>query len=221
MEPKKRATPRRTPAGKVPQRPGPGARTTLTLAKLERIAKALRGGNYITTACSYAAIAEATFHKWRARGEVELDRVDSLPRVNLETIMAGFEGTDPNTIDDTTGKPADKSTPEYMWNHCPRPFNKYEWPYVVFCHIATTARAEAEIRAVTSILVAGQKNWTANAWWLERSFPDKYGAKTAVTLGGTPGGEPIRHENLVTVSELDAVLGQLIDQRKKSRARRD
>ena len=221
MEPKKKA-PRRTPAGRVPPRPGPGARTTLTLAKLEKIAKALRGGNYITTACTYAGIAEATFHKWRARGEAELDRVDSLPRTNLEAILAAFDGTDPNEVDDTTGKPLDKSTPAYMWNHRPRQFDQYEWPYAVFCHIASTARAEAEIRAVTTVLVAGQKSWQANAWWLERSFPDKYGQKTAVTLGGDPEAGPIRTENtnLVTVSELDAVLGELIDKRAKTRKRR-
>jgi hypothetical protein len=226
VEPQKKAAPRaaraRAAAGKPPVKPGPGGRTTLSLPKLEKVSLALRTGNYITTACAYAGIAEATFHKWRARGEVELDRVDSLPRVNLENIMAAFDGKDPNVIDDVTGKPVEKSTPAYMWEHCPRPFDKYEWPYVVFCHVATTARAEAEIRAVGVILAAGQTAWQAKAWWLERSFPDRYGQKTAVTLGGDAAGAPIRTENktLVTVSELDDVLGQLIEKQKKTRGRR-
>jgi hypothetical protein len=226
VEPKKKTPPKPSATrtrGKVPPRPGPGARTTLTLAKLEKIAKALRGGNYITTACQYAGIGESTYHKWRARGEAELDRVDSLPRTNLEAIMATFDGTDPNTIDDTTGKPVEKSTPAYMWDHCPRQFDRYEWPYAVFSYITETASAEAEIRAVTSIMVAGQKSWQAHAWWCERRFPEKYGQRTAVTLGGAAGGAPIRTENqtVVTVSELDAVLGQLIDKRQKQRGRRD
>lgn len=236
MEPKKRTppkpaakapakparTPRRTP-GQAPVPPGAGGRTTLSLTKLERVALALRGGNYITTACAYAGIGEATFHKWRARGEAELDRVDSLPRVRVEAILAQFDGKDPNTIDPATGKHADKAHPAYMWAHCPKPFDKYEWPYVVFAHIAAIARAEAEVRAVTTILAAGSKSWQANAWWLERSFPDKYGAKQQLTLGGVEGGSPIKTENktLVTVTELDDVLNQLIEKRKRTRPRRE
>jgi hypothetical protein len=228
VEPKKKppATPRaraRAAAGKAPVKPGPGGRTTLNLTKLEKIVTALRGGAYIVTACQFAGVAEATYHKWRARGEVELDRVDSLPRVNLEALFATFDGDDPNAVDDKTGKPLPKSRPAYMWHHPPRQFDKYEWPYALLAHMAEIARAEAEVRAVSTIMAAGQKSWQAHAWFLERTRPERYGQKSSLALGGTEDGAPIRTENknLVTVSELDAALGQLIDQRKKTRGRRD
>jgi hypothetical protein len=146
--------------------------------------------------------------------------VDSLPRTNLEAIMAGFEGRDPQVIDEATGKPMDRSSPAYMWHHRPRQFDQYEWPYAVFAYISEIARAEAEVRATTTILAAGQKSWQANAWWLERSFPEKYGARMALT--GAQGAEPIRTEQktVVTVTELDDVLGQLLEQRGKTRERR-
>jgi transposase len=57
------------------------------------------------------------------------------------------------------------------------------------------ARAEAEVRNVTLIQkAAGEtKNWSAAGWWLERSFPDRWGRQTKVVqeISG-PGGAPIQ-----------------------------
>lgn len=39
------------------------------------------------------------------------------------------------------------------------------------------AESHAEIRNVQVIQQAGQDNWQASAWYLERKFPDKWGRK--------------------------------------------
>jgi transposase len=40
------------------------------------------------------------------------------------------------------------------------------------------ARAEAEAKAIASILRAGKKSWVATAWYLERSFPARWRRRT-------------------------------------------
>ena len=60
------------------------------------------------------------------------------------------------------------------------------------------ARAEAEMRNVLNIQrAAGGGTWQASAWWLERSFPDRWGRKTEI-LGPNQG--PLQVE--VTRDEL-------------------
>lgn len=39
------------------------------------------------------------------------------------------------------------------------------------------ARAEVVARKVRRIQEAGEKQWQADAWWLERNFPDMYGGR--------------------------------------------
>ena len=57
------------------------------------------------------------------------------------------------------------------------------------------ARAQAEVRNVALIQTAATdpKNWAAAGWWLERSFPDKWGKQSKVIqeISG-PGGAPIQ-----------------------------
>lgn len=39
------------------------------------------------------------------------------------------------------------------------------------------AMAEAKCLAEAGVMAAGQKNWTAHAWWLERRYPEEYALK--------------------------------------------
>jgi hypothetical protein len=69
------------------------------------------------------------------------------------------------------------------------------------------ARAEAEMRNVLNIQrAASGGTWQASAWWLERSFPDRWGRKTEIS---GPNQGPIQLE--VTRDELTeritAILG--------------
>jgi hypothetical protein len=200
--PTKRPTSDRQPADRAPKKPGPGKYSELSVTRCKNIIGAIQLGNYVKTACAYAGIGESTYYQWRKRGDVELDRVHSLPRKNLEDIMNQFDGEDPNDVDDRTGKPKRKDTPEYMFAHRPREFLATEWPYVVMVHLADRARASAEVRHVSAITqAAASGDWRAALAWLERSFPDRYGRVDRLQVSGDKQGDPIQHE-IVTVDAL-------------------
>lgn len=205
---------RRPAPGKAPTN---GRDSSLSITRLKAIIGAIQLGNFVETACEYAGISRSTFYDWKRRGAVELDRVHSLPRTNLERIMEQFEGEDPNDVDDNTGRPKDKSTVEYMWTHRPRQFDPVEWPYAIFNHLTDRARAQAEVRHISNIMkAAANGQWQASGWWLERTMPHKYGRPdTRVQVSGTPGGEPIRSETVVTVNQLTEALGALMTEQEQ------
>lgn len=208
------ATRSRNP-NRAPRKPGPGKDSALTLTRLNSITNVIAAGNYITTACKFVGIGETTFHKWRQRGELEVDRVSCLPRTDVNQIMEAFEGKDPTTPDET-GQPMERSSATWMWTHKPRQFDAVEWPYVIFQYQIERARAAAEIRTIQNIhKAAGTGNWQAGAWWLERTMPEKYGRREHINLEGSQPGEPIRTENqnttVVTVDALNKKLAALLD----------
>lgn len=54
-----------------------------------------------------------------------------------------------------------------------------------FFNAVQKARAEAEARNVQVIQKASLDTWQASAWWLERSFPDRWGRRVQdVNHGG-------------------------------------
>jgi len=55
---------------------------------------------------------------------------------------------------------------------------KGEEPYLQFLQQLKKAKAKSEIRHVEVIDKAMDKNWTAAAWWLERSNPQSWGNRT-------------------------------------------
>lgn len=200
----------RNPA-RPPRKPGPGKDSALTLTRLSSITNVIAAGNYVTTACQFAGIGEGTFYRWRQRGELEVDRVSCLPRVNVDRIMESFEGKDPRTPD-ANGNPMERASAEWMWSNRPRQFDPVEWPYVVFTFLIERARAAAEIRTIQGIhKAAGQGNWQAGAWWLERTMPEKYGRRDHINLEGSKPGDPVRTETVVTVDTLNKKLAALLD----------
>jgi len=62
-------------------------------------------------------------------------------------------------------------------------------------------RPAAETRAVSGIMAAGRRNWTAYAWYLERKFPDRWGRKDKLQqeISG-PNGQPVEVEMEVDLS---------------------
>lgn len=70
------------------------------------------------------------------------------------------------------------------------------------------ARATAEMRNVNNIQKAAQNGtWQASAWWLERSFPDRWGRKTTVT---GPDNGPIQVE--VTREDLTSRILSILEE---------
>lgn len=67
--------------------------------------------------------------------------------------------------------------------------------YTEFAEAIKKAESAAELRAVSGIMAAGRRNWTAYAWYLERKFPDRWGLKTKVQqeISG-PDGKPVQME---------------------------
>jgi hypothetical protein len=53
-----------------------------------------------------------------------------------------------------------------------------EKDFVAFWNDLKKARADAIVRNVSVIQKAGQENWKAAAWWLERTMPEKYGKRS-------------------------------------------
>jgi transposase len=51
----------------------------------------------------------------------------------------------------------------------------------------TQARAQAEMRNVLRVQKAADETWQAASWWLERSFPQRWGRQSKVELSGTNG----------------------------------
>jgi DNA invertase Pin-like site-specific DNA recombinase len=58
-----------------------------------------------------------------------------------------------------------------------------------FCEAIKRAEAESEAERVRRIRTAGQGgNWQADAWWLERRRPERWGRKDRHEVSGPDGG---------------------------------
>ncbi len=68
------------------------------------------------------------------------------------------------------------------------PATFYDWQarFPDFADLVKNARAEAEARNVTLIQQAARTQWQAGAWWLERSFPDRYGRRDRIEHSEAP-----------------------------------
>ena len=61
--------------------------------------------------------------------------------------------------------------------------------FVDFAEAVARARAKAEQAAMIEIQVAARKDWNAARWYLERSYPDRYGAAPGrIEVGATVPG---------------------------------
>lgn len=61
---------------------------------------------------------------------------------------------------------------------------------LAFLDAIEQAEAQAELRSVVRIGRAAESQWQADAWFLERRFPDRWGRRERHELSG-PGGGPI------------------------------
>lgn len=120
----------------------------------------------------------------------------------LET-AANFAGIDGSTMRRWVQKGDAPSAPE---------------PYRSFCTALKSARAAAEVRSVALIQQAATGGtWQAAAWYLERSYPERWG-RTRVEVTGAHDGDsaPIRVE--VTAEALEAKLRALIGKESKRKS---
>lgn len=98
----------------------------------------------------------------------------------------------------------------------------YENEFAQYFEAVTTARAKAEGTNVFVIKQATHDNWQAAAWWLERTFPERWGRRdrTQIEHTGRNGG-PIEvgmDLSKLTDKELD-MLSNIIDKASKEKPR--
>jgi hypothetical protein len=84
-------------------------------------------------------------------------------------------------------------------------FARYRAEYPDFADDVREAEAKAVIRAVGLILQAGDKDWRALAWWLERRYPEEWGRKNQTILTGKDVGP-------VQIEEVPYDMSKLTDQ---------
>lgn len=82
-------------------------------------------------------------------------------------------------------------------------------PYRSFCTALKSARAAAEVRSVALINQAATGGtWQAAAWYLERSYPERWGRTRVEITGSGDQGAPIRVE--ISAEALEAKLRALV-----------
>lgn len=111
-----------------------------------------RDGATAKDAIAMAGIGEPAYYKWMRRGRKERDRLVSL---GVEGDYKDSELVDPN-----------------------------ELPYLVLLEAVDKAIPMRKAILVQRIRTAGKdpRNWTANAWLLERLHPEEFGRKTRLDV---------------------------------------
>ena len=104
----------------------------------------------------------------------------------------------------------------------PRAFRRYmragltdpDSAFGAFRAAVLKAEQDAEARELKRVLLAGEKDWKASAWFLERKFPERWGRRDPQRLELTgKGGGPIEAELLhgltdeERTSRIAAILG--------------
>lgn len=103
-------------------------------------------------------------------------------------------------------------------------FHEWKNKYPDFKERVEQARAFAETRYVSVVRRAAESDhdWHAAAWWLERSYPDRWGRRQRLELAGDPDapiGISLTEEEVKTVAdELRTRVVRLADARRAREA---
>ena len=89
--------------------------------------------------------------------------------------------------EDKNADPAKPPTPEFE----------------AFARSIRKAEADAEASSITLIRTAARTSWQAAAWYLERKYPDRYGRRERISVGGDDDAPPIRTESKAVVGHVD------------------
>ena len=96
-----------------------------------------------------------------------------------------------------------------------------EQPYAEFLEAVQKARGVAEARNVALIQESAKRGtWQAAAWWLERSFPARWGRRDLVEHSGVDGGA-VEVNVTVTAEELEHKVAEVLRARRPSERDKD
>lgn len=155
-----------------------GRPSKLTSELRRRICKLLKAGDHIKTVCDTTNITQSTFYLWRDRGETDLEQ-------NLETEFSEFS------------EAVRRARAIAESRNVQRVLKSARGGEVV---TRTTVKVEngVEVRTVSSQQLPG--DWRAAAWWLEKSFPQRWGNRTRLEHSGPDGG-PIPTGVVITMPD--------------------
>ena len=136
--------------------------TKLTTDIIEDICNWLKPGYYQEDAATMAGISTSTFYDWMKKGDEGQKALESGVSSSLPATQ---EGSEVEVVD----------------------------MFQEFSEAVKKARAEAEGAHLRNIRRAADNGtWQASAWWLERSFPKKWGKRN--TLDISDGNEEIQFQ---------------------------
>ena len=148
-----------------------GRKTKLTPEIQETICNWLKLGYYQEDAAVMVGISPSTYYEWMKRGEKAIEKED-------QKLL-----NPPITSNDDELAVQDAAVEGEVLDL-----------YSEFSEAVKKARAEAEGAHIRNIRRASDNGvWQASAWWLERSFPKKWGKRSSLEIGGE-GGEPIKFQ---------------------------
>ncbi len=140
-------------------------------AVIDRLCEALEAGSTVAEACRFAGIDPVTYRRWMARGKAAFDREDD-DEENCE--CETYENFDDVSIE---GSSDEDASDDVSWAD-------------LYARI-TRSRLIGERDALLRIQEAGETDWRAAAWYLERIQPEDWGAidrETAQELNETTSG---------------------------------
>lgn len=200
--------PRKKPAGAPNKNPGTGRRSRLVTEPdlAGKIATMVATGMSFKDAARANGVSESAFHAWRQRGEhakLEQEKRAKLPKAALVAEAKLRELSTAGTKQKILERLAQD-----------------EAPYVEL--VEAVQKAEAERRFVWLERIdraAGDGDWKASAWLLERTYPAEYSRRTISELVGKDGG-PIQTETHEITEDVRETMQEKFEEIKARKAER-
>lgn len=146
--------------------------TKLTPEVQENICNWLKLGYYQEDAAIMAGISPSTYYEWMKKGDEEGKQLES------------GKGLPAPANDNSLIAPVDEAQE-----------GEVILPFLEFSEAVKKARAEAEGAHIRNIRKAADNGvWQASAWFLERSFPRKWGKRSQLEIAAGDSDEPIQFE---------------------------
>lgn len=160
-----------------------GRPSRISPARIQRFLESIAGGQYIDVSARMAGINPSTVHRWETYGReqvIAVEEGDSVIAEWLDGFKDDFKADNPMWVMDP-----------------PEGFEPDRWIYALFLHRFEKAKAVAEAAALGNIRAAARAgSWQADAWYLERTRPDKYGRKIVAEHQGSASGPPVKVETV-------------------------
>lgn len=167
------------------QKPRKARPNRITPTRVQKLLESIAGGQYLDASARLAGVDPSTVYSWVRHGKAEMEGADTedpelVVAEWLDQFSDDFKGDNPMWIMD----PPDGFKPD-------------RWIYALFLHRYEKARAVAEASALANIRAAARAgNWQADAWYLERTRPEKYGRRIVAEHKGTEDGPAIKMQTV-------------------------